>query len=240
MSSEKTGFVDSLVTAVRDNPLAAVLVGGGAFWLWAGNEKMKSAAISMTSVVSPASDLGAKAAQSSASVFERAPPTVPELDEENSHVGEPLRKAAGAASDAMSKTANTIRDSLDEGVAYARENLGKVAEPLPGRHAYEKAQSSLADALERQPLLLGAVGLAIGAAVAGAFRISDLENQVVGKLSDEVKSDLNSRTDAVTQSVREASDTLTEEFSEIGAEALDRAKQASLDAVDAAREASKA
>jgi hypothetical protein len=44
-----------------------------------------------------------------------------------------------------------------------------------------KAQSTLADMLERQPLVLGAIGLAIGAAVAGAFRTSGLENEWIGE-----------------------------------------------------------
>jgi hypothetical protein len=50
---------------------------------------------------------------------------------------------------------------------------------LPGKEAFTKAQSSLTDLLERQPFVLGAVGLAIGAAVAGAFRISDVENKPI-------------------------------------------------------------
>jgi hypothetical protein len=85
-----------------------------------------------------------------------------------------------------------VRDRFDEGVAYAQENVGRLGNALPGE-AFTKAQSSLADLLERQPLVLGAVGLAIGAAVAGAFRISDLENEWVGDLSDGMKADLNGR-----------------------------------------------
>ena len=104
------------------------------------------------------------------------------------------------------------------------------------KEAFTKAQSSLADMLERQPLLLGAVGLAIGAAIAGAFRTSELENEWVGELSDDVKADLNTRAGAVSQSLREASDTLKAELSDTGAEAVDRVKQAGMDAADAARE----
>jgi len=87
---------------------------------------------------------------------------------------------------------------------HARENFWQAGYPLPGKEAFKKARSSLADVLDRQPLVLGAVGLAIGAAVAGAFRTSDLENEWVGKLSDDVKADLNTRAGAVSQSLREA------------------------------------
>jgi hypothetical protein len=91
--------------------------------------------------------------------------------------------------------------------------------------------------LERQPLVLGAIGLAIGAAVAGAFRTSDVENEWVGELSDSVKADLNARAAAVSQSVREASDTLKAEIGDMGAESLERLQETGLNAMDAARTA---
>ncbi|MHC2336284.1 hypothetical protein [Bradyrhizobium sp. USDA 4454] len=232
MSSTPAGFFDSLVAAVRDNPLAAALIGGGALWLLASDEKLKSAARSATA--SPIVDAGARDVRAAASGLREtaAPPTAPEMDHDGSMgFSETVREARSAASDAMSGAADTIKDRFDEGLAYARENLGN-----PGKEALTKAQSSLADMLDRQPLVLGAVGLAIGAAIAGAFRPSDLENEWVGELSDDVKADLNTRAGAVSQSLREASDTLQAELGAVGAEAADRAKQAGMDAADAARE----
>jgi hypothetical protein len=235
MNSTQSGFFESLVSAVRENPVAAALIGGGALWLLIGDEKLKSVANSATAAASSAAEAGTRNLREAASKFQTA--AAPELDHEGSfRVGETLREAGTAASDAMSGTADKIRDRFDEGVAYARKNFSKVGNPLPGKEAFAKAQSSLADVLDRQPLVLGAVGLAIGAAVAGAFRTSDLENELVGELSDDMKADLNTRVGAVSQSLREASDTLKAEVSGIGAEAVDRAKQAGMDAADAARE----
>jgi hypothetical protein len=236
MSGTQSGFFESLTSAVQENPLAAALIGGGALWLLIGNDKLKGAASSAAAAASPMVDLGARNLRSAASGLHRtaAPPTAPEMDHEGSfRVGETLRDAGNAASDAMSGAADKIRDRLDEGVAYARENLGKLG---PGKESLAKAQSSLADMLERQPLVLGAIGLAIGATVAGAFQTSDLENEWIGDLSDDVKADLNTRAGAVSQSLREASDTLNAELGDTGAEAIDRVKQAGIDAADAARE----
>ena len=238
MSDTQSGFFDNLVSAVRDNPLAAALIGGGAFWLLVGNDKLKSVANSATAAASPMVD-GARNLRAATSGLQRtaAPPTAPEMDHEESfRVGETLREAGSAASDAMSGAADKMRDRFGEGVAHARENLGNLANPLPGKEAFMKAQSSLAEVLERQPLVLGVVGLAIGAAVAGAFQSSDLENEWIGELSDDVKTNLNMRAGAVSQSLREASDTLKAELSDTGAEAVDRVKQAGMDAADAARE----
>jgi hypothetical protein len=204
-----------------------------------GNEKLKSAANSATAAASSAADTGTRNLREAASRIQTtaAPPTAPELDHEESfRAGETLREAGTAASDTMSEAADKIRDRFDEGVAYARENFSKLGNPLPGKEAFAKAQSSLADVLDRQPLVLGAVGLAIGAAVAGAFRTSDLENEWVGELSDDMKADLNTRVGAVSQSLREASDRLKAEVSDTGVEAVDRVKQAGMNAADAARE----
>src|SRR5690349_2621374 len=121
MSSTQTGFFDNLVSAVRENPLAAALVGGGALWLLAGNDKLKSAASSATAAAAPIVDIGARNLRAAASTLERAPPTAPDMDHDDSfRVGETLRKTSGAASDAVSGAADMIRDRFEEGVAYAR------------------------------------------------------------------------------------------------------------------------
>jgi hypothetical protein len=239
MSGTQSGFFDSLVSAVRENPLSAALIGGGALWLLAGDERLKSAVNSATTAASPIADIGARKLQDAALGTKRtaAPPTAPEMDHERSfRVGEALRDANSAAAEAVSGTADKIKDRLDEGVASARVNMGKLGNSLPGKDAFTKAQSSLADVFDRQPLVLGAVGLAIGIAVAGAFRTSALENEWVGDLSDDLKSDLNTRAGTVSQSLHEASDTFRAELGDAGADAVDRLKQAGLDAADAARE----
>lgn len=233
MSNTKSGFIDNLVTAARENPLAAALIGGGALWLLAGDQMLKTATGSAVDVVSPAAEAGKSSFRSAVSAVKQtvAPPTAPEMDDDGSlGVGETLR----AASDAASGAADNVHDRFDEGVAYLQENFGKFGNALPGKEALTSAQSSLAELLERQPLVLGVVGMAIGAAIAGAFRASEIENEYIGKVADEMKADLNRRAGAVSQALREASDTVIAEVGDKGAEALDRVKQAGMDAAEAA------
>jgi len=239
MNNANNGFVGSLASAVQENPVAAALIGGGALWLLLGNDKLKAAVGSASAAASSAVDAGAQNLRGVASHFQTrsAPPTAPELDTDGSfRVGDAFRRTSAAASDSISGATDKVRDRFDDGVAFAQENLGRLGDALPGKEDFTNMQSSLANLLDRQPLVLGAVGLAIGAAVAGAFQISDVENEWVGNISDKVKADMSDRAGAVTQSLREASDTLTAEFSDAGAEAVDRVKQAGTDAADAARE----
>jgi hypothetical protein len=234
MSNTQGSFVDSVITAARENPIAAALIGGGALWLLIGSEKLRSAA-SITSTTFPSSDTATRRQKSARSRYEAtpAPPTAPEMDHEGSFgLGETLHDARTAASDAVSKAADQMKDRFDEGTNYARDMIGQLDEILPGKETFTRAQSSLADLLDRQPLVLGAIGLAVGAAVAGAFQSSDLENEWVGEYSDSVKGELNERAGAVSQSVREAADTLKNEIKDAGTETFDRVKQAGMDVAE--------
>jgi hypothetical protein len=235
MSSTQGGFIDNLITSARENPLAAALIGGGAFWLLTGNETLKRAASSATAAASALAEAAARNGQAAASNLKQtiSPPTAPELDR---HIGENLRSATSAAVESVSGAAEQIRGRLRETTALAQERISALGDALPDKESYAKAQSALADLLERQPLVLGVVGAAIGAALAGAFRTSDVENEWLGEISDEVKGDLQTRAGAVAQSVRESSDTLKAELSDTGAEALDRVKQAGRDAAAAVQD----
>lgn len=239
MTTTETGFLDNLASAARENPLAAALIGGGALWLLLGNEKLREFAGSATAAVSPIVDVATRNVRATTSGLRRteAPPTAPGMDNDVSFdVPESMRSAAGAAVDAVSGTAEVIKNRFNDSTAYARQKVGQLGNPLPGQETLAQAKSSLAEVLERQPLLLGMVGIAIGAAVAAAFRASDVENEWLGDISDEVKADLSARAGAVSQRVRSASETLKAEISDTGAEAVGRLKQAGMDAANAVRD----
>jgi hypothetical protein len=236
MSGTQPNFLDSLRESVRENPLAAALIGGGALWLLMGNDRLKRVASSGNSATAPLADMGAHNLRSAEPKFEHSSSAASEMENGSSQrVSETLREAASATSDAASGAADAIKDRVDEGVTYARESLGKLGGALPRKETLVQAQSSFSDLLERQPLVLGAIGLAIGAAVAGAFRTFDVENEWGGELSDSVKAELNARGAAVSQSVREASDTLKAEIGNMGAESVERLQETGLNAMDAAR-----
>jgi hypothetical protein len=126
--------------------------------------------------------------------FTNSPPTVPEMNHGSfPHQGHTLREATSAASEAVSDAANAIKDRFGEGVTHARESISQAAEAIPTKETVAQVQSYLSDLLDRQPLVLGGIGLALGVAVASAFTASDLENEWVGEVSDRLKEDLKAR-----------------------------------------------
>lgn len=233
MNDAQTGFFDSLIAAARENPLSAALVGGGALWLLIGDEKLKGAARSAVNAASDAVDSGSSALRVAATGARRT--AAPESDHEASTGdSKSLRSAGAAATEAISETLGGVRDRLNGGATFASEQFGKLGDAFPAGETLTKARSSLGDMLERQPLVLGAVGLAIGATIAGAFRTSDIESEYVGEISADLKDELSRRGTAVSKALREASDSVMAEVGDTGTEAVDRLKQAGTDAAQAA------
>ena len=236
MSGRQESFMEGLTAAARDNPLATALIGGGALWLLIGNEKLKDAMNSVAAATEPMADASARAGRSAAAAFERNSNRASRIRVAASHsIDETVRNAGATASEAMSSAADSVSERFDDGVAGAREMWDRISHALPRKETLAQAQSALSDLLGTQPLLLGAVGLAIGATVAGALAKSGLEDQWVGEFSDGFKADLNARSGAVSRSLSEAADTVKAELGDAGAEYTDRLQQAGRDAIEAAK-----
>jgi hypothetical protein len=216
MTSNQTSFVESLRTAARENPLAAGLIASGALWLLIGNDRLKSAVGEAAATASSTIDQGTRTWQTYSPRLKTtsAPPTAPEMDhvwhsgaEETSRQSRSaVSEATSGAAEAVSEVAGSLKEGFDKGVAYAHENFSRMGNPLPNRHTLERARSSLSDVLEQQPLVLGAIGLAIGAAIAGAFQATEIENDWLGEASETVKEDLSARAKAVAERMGEGLD----------------------------------
>ena len=171
--------LDRVNDAIRDNPLAAGLIGAGLAWMLFGAKgfgvmggvalgaggKVVSAAKSAGSAVVDAGSAALKAGSAASSTVK------------------------GAASDMVGAVASIVPDisSADQdGTETAVADTGMVNERLQamassGREYGAAIQSRLSESLERQPLLLGAIGLAIGAGIASTFAITDVESEWIGE-----------------------------------------------------------
>ena len=57
----------------------------------------------------------------------------------------------------------------------------------PVSEAYKGFQQTLAEMFDKQPLLLGAVGIAVGAGIAASLPASNVENRLMGDTADSLK-----------------------------------------------------
>lgn len=94
-------------------------------------------------------------------------------------------RALGAAGDAVASSASSAYGAASSAARSAADAAYSAARRAPQAPVYVGDQ--VAELGERYPLLLGAVSIALGAAVGGALRLSEGENRLMGPFSDRLK-----------------------------------------------------
>jgi hypothetical protein len=177
-------FVRDLGDAARQNPISAALIGMGVLWLFAGGARR--AGFDGRSTASDAVMAGRSGLQS---VRDGASDLAGDL-------GHKARGARASSSDALQSAADTIREG--SAAAYQRtsrlgsdfaESASDLARSIPGSASgmFDTTRSNLSVLFREQPLLLGAVGLAIGAGIAASLPSTELEAEYFGETSDALK-----------------------------------------------------
>ena len=112
----------------------------------------------------------------------------------------PVDAAAASVGEAVAGTSSLQADMVSSANFNAGSVVADVVEAVPGwatkaSQAAQKAgadwgrsaQRSLAELFNRQPLVLGAVGLAIGAGIAASWPTSEVERRFMGDASETLK-----------------------------------------------------
>ena len=186
--------IDGLNAAIRENPLAAGLIGAGVAWMLLGGskgfgvmagaakgaaDKAGSAAINASSVV--ASGIARAGSNAAAAITD----AVPEVTDAVASIVP--GRSVPAAENAYQAVAN-VKSAVGERINSAAE---------AGREYSSAIQSKLSEGLERQPLLLGAIGLAIGASIASSFASTAVERELMGEKSTAAREQVESLADDV-------------------------------------------
>ena len=228
---QQSDFFTSLSDAARANPVAAALIGGGALWLLLGNQRLKDMAGAMINTAQPLADIDMPNVRTrAASLSEKA-------EAASETIAEQSRSAGQTMKDGVNSAVGTMKDRIVDTVSQAGDVIQSVPNPFPSmKQGYGQAQSALSDLLDKQPLVLGAVGLAIGAAVASAFPVSSLENEWAGPSSDDMKAEVQARAAAVSDKALDSISDLSSDVRGAAEDTVERVKRAGQDAVTAARE----
>jgi hypothetical protein len=160
-AAQREDFLHVLSSAMRQNPFSSALIGMGLVWLFAGGRHAARAGIGAVS-----------------ETIERSGAGIGEsLQALGSQAASATNSVRGGAA-AMVEKASSAAFSLTES---ARE-IGRRAPSVDGEF-FASARASLSDLFERQPLLLGAVGAAIGATAAASLPSMDSEVELLGDSS---------------------------------------------------------
>jgi len=176
ISERGTDFVRDLGDAARKNPLSAALIGMGVLWLFTGSRPVERAG-----------DFVRRTG------FDRIPDAAGKVLETARST---LNSSADSVSGGVTSATETLRDggaaALDAAARFGREHADAASEyarsiPESGAAMFDTVHSNLTELFRAQPLVLGAIGLAIGAGIAAALPASEVETAYLGETSDSVK-----------------------------------------------------
>ena len=185
----QTSYARDLLEAARDNPVPTALIGVGLIWMVMGGDKSfafrklqdfgtsaaKNLGAGSHKVVEGASSLATSVSGAASTGLDMAADHASEM---KSSAQQPLHEGSSSAASASSGIAASISDRLDA----ATHTVGDVASSTRATANGMSSQASnvavdltttlrngFADLLDRQPLIVGALGLAVGAGLGAAL-----------------------------------------------------------------------
>jgi hypothetical protein len=206
-------IVDRVNAAIRDNPLAAGLIGAGIAWMLMGGAKGFSV---MAGAAKGAAGMAGSAAASASNavasgVAQAGSATAARLKSTASDV-------AGSVASLVPDISAPDPDKAFEAVADAGAAVGgRINSAAAAGKEYGAAiQSRLSESLEQQPLLLGAIGLAIGAGIASTFATTAVESELMGEQGAAAREKLTGLTGEVKNRASEIASDLKDEANRQG------------------------
>lgn len=242
-------FLRAFTNAARENPVPSLLVSTGAMLFLSERLGLTGTKPAQRASRTPSSFPGVtRAGASMQSAIERRAQNVAEsLSSAAEGVSSAARSArdhaasaAGAVSDTVGEYSQRIGDQASEMAEQAQEQLGAASEEVIRR---------IRKLIEEQPLLVGAIGLAIGAGIAAVVPTTEAEKEYLGEsreaakeaISEFASEQLETAKDAaekVAQAMSKAADAegLTEEVQSFGDSVSKRLGKVAQAGADRARE----
>lgn len=188
--SDGTLALDNLRRQARENPVALAMIGSGIAWLALGGGGDRARA-------TEGARSGVRRGWSAPSDY--ASHAGMEADGDDGG----LRRAGSADGDAKSGFA----DKASEFAEQAKDAAGHAADRGHAavdevRDIAQRGRQSVMDALDREPLVLGAIGVAIGAALGAMLPSTRLEDETFGKTRDALLHNAEKAVDHVAEAAR--------------------------------------
>ena len=215
MSRKQSGdFIGGLQDAIRENPVSAALVGMGVLWMFTGGAKLSTAAALLT----PAARAAATGVGAGLQASGDAVGAVSEgIRSAGSRVVDGVMETISDAANSVGETATQAYEAVKDATVDSTSTVKNTAAQQSAQTAglTSTVQSNLRETFERQPLLLGAIGVAIGAAMAAGLPSTQIEAEAVGDAADRIKEQVkdfaSEQVDNVTEMARRTIDAVKKE-----------------------------
>jgi hypothetical protein len=194
-------FVNALRDAVRANPVSAALIGMGVLWMFMGGSNtslfggdgrksiFRTAAQGAGEIDGAVRDTAGRVGSSVGRAASAAGKTV-------AHAAAAVRDASAAAGDVASRGAAQASEAVSSAYGATADMAARTVPTISsattalqeaGTRWGNTVHQNLSDLFERQPLLLGAVGVAIGAGIAASIPITHAENKIMCEASEAMR-----------------------------------------------------
>jgi ElaB/YqjD/DUF883 family membrane-anchored ribosome-binding protein len=220
-------FGSNLANTVRNNPMPVALIGVGIAWMMMqgqqGGGYMRSRSRYPSEYYDPEAldyDAAYGTSDESGSKTQGARAKLGEAKDRASETGHRLMDKAsevtGRAHDAMHGARERITGSASAG----RERMSELGQR--SQQQYQRVRNSFSQMLEEQPLVLGALGVALGALAGAMMPPTRREDEMMGRTRDDLlaKAKEAGREQAQTlkESAQRVAETVKEEAQRVGSE----------------------
>lgn len=247
LSTTPGAFSMNLVNSVRDNPIPVALIGIGIAWLFAADRRRveyEPVARYPRSLRRPvrsgyegmdeedyyaARDYGT--GDTDEGLMQRmaakTSDTAQGLKESASNVGQKISDTASAVTGRVQQAGQSARARLQESADSAQARMSEMGRRSQVR--MERAKDRFGQMMDEQPLVLGALGLAIGAALGAAIPSTRRENEMMGNVRDDLleraKETAREQAETLKQSAQRVADTARHEVERVAEEVSQRKEQ---------------
>jgi ElaB/YqjD/DUF883 family membrane-anchored ribosome-binding protein len=201
-------FANNLGRSVKENPVPAILTVVGIAWMVASSNRPRSSIADAYDDRYARDDFNAAdfddtgfeddAGDQKEGLTEKAQRLKASAGETLSDAGQRVKSAADRARQKLTGTKQTVSSGLRRTSGTAQVQTQRVREGF----------NSL---LSEQPLLLGALGIAVGAAIGAALPSTEQEDRLFGSTRDKALSEVKQRGAESYEQVRDKATTLGEE-----------------------------
>jgi ElaB/YqjD/DUF883 family membrane-anchored ribosome-binding protein len=199
MAREHGGeFATNLGRSVQNNPMPVILTGVGLAWMMASSNEPRAP-------VRPSADYGGYADGTSESAGDSGSDSTGGLKTGASAV----KSAVGSMGDKASRAKDSLKQSVGSFSENASEAISTTGERMRAqgervRMQSQRLRSNFETLMEEQPLIVGAIGIAIGAALGAAFPRTETEDRLLGETRD---SAMRAATEKASEAYEDVKDT---------------------------------
>ncbi|MBE9606994.1 DUF3618 domain-containing protein [Acetobacteraceae bacterium H6797] len=225
-------FARNLGVAMRDNPVPLLLIGTGIGWLMLAGRKEPGPAstgygadgyVPGGTKRAPLRETVGNVADKAGELRDAAAEKVSHLRENISEAAESVSRSAHDLSAEARRRRHDMGDALHERSHMVSERASQLGSEM--RERWQRMS-------EGQPLLLGALGLALGAALGAMLPRTRIENRLIGETSDELKQNVadiaEGQYEAVKETIAERAQEAKEEVARSYEETKERLDQEGL------------